>query len=570
MRCTPRIQRWLAGAVTLTLTSGSLLAGPPAASDDAIGPQERDLAFLAVRPLCDGALLLGRDAGLYEGLAGLSDVQLQLPLPDGSTVSLRLERREVLTADARIVVAFGAEEIEVEPPAGHFLAGSVVGDPESLVVLGVTQSSIQGLLIYQDEMFSLSSGQHGAGLPLVVSSMADLPDNAITWAPFECGVDGSMDKSGSFPEEPPSGLRDDSTCRVVEVAIETDWEFTERFDGDTEEAAAYVLLLMTANAEIYSRHFNVGLQVCYLRLWADSNDPWDAPSSGDQLNQFRDYWQANMQHVERNLAHFLSPRNLGGGVAWVGVVCNPSWGYSLSGNLAGSFPYPLVDHSSQNWDIFVTAHELGHNHGAPHTHDLNPPADGCGLGDCSNAWGGTIMSYCHGCSGGMRNIVLSFHERITEETVMPYLRSRTCLDELVTPLILSQPESMDVCAGRPVVLAVTVSSLDPLTYQWWKDGAELPGETESQLVLLELGWDDTGAYEVAVSNGCETIFSDAAQVEVYSIQGDITGDGYVGQEDLAFLLAYYEHSDGGDMDGDGDTDQSDLGLLLVNFGQSCE
>ncbi|MFG0251888.1 MAG: M12 family metallo-peptidase [Phycisphaerales bacterium JB038] len=571
MRRIPRLQRWLASALTVLMASGSLSGQLWTASEEAIGPQAPGhLALQAVRPLCDGALVLTGDGDLYESLQGLSTVRLDLPLPDGSLVSLHLQRRTVLAPGARIVVGFADGDLEVDAPFAHFFAGDVAGAAESLVVLGVTEDGIQGFLTFKGDTYSLSTGRYGSGLPLVVSSLADLPDDAIAWAPFECGVNASMLPPASLGETLGDGPRSDSTCRIVEVALDTDWEFTERFGGDTDASTAYALLLMTANAEIYSRDFNIGLQVSYLRVWADANDPWDQGNMGDQLTQFRDYWQANMQDVDRHLAHYLSTRNLGGGVAWVSVICNAPWSYSLAGNLAGYFPYPLVDHSSQNWDIFVTAHELGHNCGAPHTHDLDPPADGCGLGDCSNAYGGTIMSYCHGCSGGMRNIVLNFHERIIDEKVLPYLRRQTCMEELGTPLFLAQPQSAAVCPGLPVVFVANVSSSHPITYQWWKDGVELPGETGSQLVILEASVDDVGAYSLAVSNGCETVFSDEATLSIDTLLGDLTLDGWVNQDDLGFLLAYYEHSDGGDIDGDGDTDQSDLGLLLMNYGQTCQ
>ncbi len=50
---------------------------------------------------------------------------------------------------------------------------------------------------------------------------------------------------------------------------------------------------------------------------------------------------------------------------------------------------------------------------------------------------------------------------------------------------------------------------------------------------------------------------------------DLSGDGFVGQEDLGILLASYDSDAGGDIDGDGDTDQADLGALLAVYGQDC-
>ncbi|MCK4871521.1 MAG: hypothetical protein KAS72_02235 [Phycisphaerales bacterium] len=51
---------------------------------------------------------------------------------------------------------------------------------------------------------------------------------------------------------------------------------------------------------------------------------------------------------------------------------------------------------------------------------------------------------------------------------------------------------------------------------------------------------------------------------------DLNGDGYIGQNDLGILLAYYDTgTDGGDVDGDGDTDQVDLGVLLAYYDTEC-
>lgn len=52
-------------------------------------------------------------------------------------------------------------------------------------------------------------------------------------------------------------------------------------------------------------------------------------------------------------------------------------------------------------------------------------------------------------------------------------------------------------------------------------------------------------------------------------QGDLTGDGQIGLEDLTALLSAFGVSVLGDVDNDGLTDLSDLTLLLSRFGASC-
>lgn len=332
------------------------------------------------------------------------------PMPGGRSVDLRLEPFEVLTPEARVVLATAEGEVEIGRPDVSLLHGEVVGEPGSRVFLSLSSFGACGLIQSANSTVVLSDGGFRSGLPLVVADLADFPEPPEFAKGWECGVgpehinplglDLAAIAGGEGPRSNP--------CRIARVAIEGDYEYTAwLFGGDAEASAAYSVTLLGAVGEIYTRDLNVRLLVPFIRLWEVENDPYD----GDKLGQFRNEWNANMGHVDRELAHLLSG-NYGGGVAWVSVVCHNSYGYGLSG-VAGSFPYPLRDHDGGNWDLFVVAHEIGHNFGTLHTHDgYDPHIDDCGNGDCSQAWGGTIMSYCHTCAGGMTNIVLAFHPRV--------------------------------------------------------------------------------------------------------------------------------------------------------------
>jgi hypothetical protein len=52
-------------------------------------------------------------------------------------------------------------------------------------------------------------------------------------------------------------------------------------------------------------------------------------------------------------------------------------------------------------------------------------------------------------------------------------------------------------------------------------------------------------------------------------EGDLDGDGVIGLNDLALVLAAFGGDNGGDVNGDGSTNLSDLSLLLGNFGEVC-
>ena len=119
--------------------------------------------------------------------------------------------------------------------------------------------------------------------------------------------------------------------------------------------------------------------------------------------------------LSTDLAQFLSGANLGCGVAWVDVLCNDTFNFSVCGNINGNTAFPVVQ-QPDNWDFMVIAHEMVHNFGASHTHSYCPPLDECasncnGTTQCTNQ--GTIMSYCHLCPGGTSNITTYFHPAIS-------------------------------------------------------------------------------------------------------------------------------------------------------------
>lgn len=398
-----------------------------------VAAEERRMSPLRVKGPTNGngVTALTFDADAYEALRGAeSFVLTQVPLTDRRLVDVEARRVEAFTEDAVIVVGGAEGESAVERPDVIVLSGSVVGAPESHVTLGFSAHGCNGIIELDGQTHLVSAGPLGGTGP-VVYNFTTLPQGVIDWVPFQCGSDllahpprapQTLGTGGSAPAGDPP-------CRVVNVAIETDYEYTrDIFGGDTNAAAAYATTLVAAVGETTLRDLNVHLKIAYLRTWSANNDPYTANNSWDRFFEYQDHWNANMRHIVRDNVHMFSALRDGqiGGLAYLPGVCQTDYDYAYSSYLNGFFPYPLQDHHDQNWDVFVVGHEEGHNLGAPHTHDHNPPIDGCGLGDCNDAFGGTYMSYCHGCSGGMTNIVLAYHDRTIHEAILPYLGDAPC------------------------------------------------------------------------------------------------------------------------------------------------
>ncbi len=346
-----------------------------------------------------------------------------VPLGPARDVTLVLHRVRPFAPDAVIIEVSERQnatprnatlvERRVPIPQADYFAGFVEGDPESRVMLTSSAAGVHGYVNDRFGVAIISTGPPGGRHPIVSYSLSDLPSGAIEWQDIGCGVG---DAGPVTVPEPEGGIASETPCRQVTVAVDTDYEYTALFGGNTAASAAYAGTLFAGALDVFARDLSARPQVTYLRLWTTPNDPWTTTGLLQSMPEFQNYWAANMAMVPREVAHMLAGRQLGGGIANGHNLCLGNC-YSISGHLNGYFPYPLQDSHLQNWDIWVVCHELGHNFGAPHTHAYCPPIDQCApsgfFGACQTQQvcitNGTFMSYCHACAGAFANQQMRFH-----------------------------------------------------------------------------------------------------------------------------------------------------------------
>jgi Metallo-peptidase family M12 len=214
---------------------------------------------------------------------------------------------------------------------------------------------------------------------------------------------------------------------TANIAVETDYELFVLLGSSEDNVRAYVANLFDAISNVYRRDANIEIKPSFVRVWTNPNNPWTATTSFAALSELRAYWSSYPETTRsRAVVVFLSGKNLGGGVAYLGSICQKTGAYDtvVVGNLTG-----LVNNTAgpSTWDVVATAHELGHTFGTGHTHcsqnsagtgfydqcyggepsdNLRNPPKSCYAGTSVNTYG-TIMSYCHVNSTpevGMRNI----------------------------------------------------------------------------------------------------------------------------------------------------------------------
>jgi hypothetical protein len=82
------------------------------------------------------------------------------------------------------------------------------------------------------------------------------------------------------------------------------------------------------------------------------------------------------------------------------------------------------------------------------------------------------------------------------------------------PVIIQQPDSLTVGEGGSASLSVRATSALTMQFQWYLNGAPLPGVITPVLTIYNLRVDDAGTYTVAVSNSDGTTLSAGAVLHV--------------------------------------------------------
>jgi glucose/arabinose dehydrogenase/cell division septation protein DedD len=83
-----------------------------------------------------------------------------------------------------------------------------------------------------------------------------------------------------------------------------------------------------------------------------------------------------------------------------------------------------------------------------------------------------------------------------------------------TPLVVNHPLSKTLYAGDNTTFSVTVSGTAPFSYQWKRNGVNIPGATASSYSLTPAAQSDAGTYSVRVTNAFGEVESNGAVLTV--------------------------------------------------------
>jgi len=341
----------------------------------------------SLQHIVEGASMLKLSESRFDELLLNAPPALRFTIPtaDGQTIELELAQVEILTPE--FYIETDQQQNVAYQPGTHY-RGILRGDPNSVACISLSSSGVMGMVAHEAGNFTLGVMEDGSGHYIFYKT-----EHINALSPNNCHADEES-LAGDFGDQPPSGDRGVG-CKLVQVYFECDYKMYTDNGSSTTNVGNYVSGLFNQVATLYANE-DVGIAISQIYVWTSPDAYAGYNSTSAVLNAFR---QTRGTSFNGNLAHLLTTRSLGGGIAYVDVVCFKQFAYGVS---AVSKTYQNVP--TYSWSVEVVTHELGHNLGSWHTHSCNWPTgalDNCVSpeGSCSPGPspvnGGTIMSYCH-------------------------------------------------------------------------------------------------------------------------------------------------------------------------------
>lgn len=325
---------------------------------------------------------------------------LHIPLTiDGYPTTLQLQQHSMRSAE------FAAQTWDSErgytaasgphaPADPLTYRGSAAGMPDLTVLGAITSRGFRALIIPSiGEPLRLMAArevdEHAAPHTYLLGAAQTLDAVDLICEAIEPDFAEDLEQPGSNTPPPGGGMtppvQPDCVSRA-HIAFDCDYQYYLAFGASTANTIARAESHLNEVDYHYARDVRITMPMSHIIV--RTTQFYFPVDGGDLLNLFGNEWNANLGHINRDLAHMLTNKSgiQYGGLAWVGTVCT-SLAYAWSLDSAG-----------------IVSHETGHNWGSGHCNDTSP---------CNNMCGACLY-----IAPITRNIISNFRD------------SRGCLDEV--------------------------------------------------------------------------------------------------------------------------------------------
>ncbi len=354
---------------------------------------------------------------------------LDIPVSTRQSFQLELVKVNILAPNFEAKTINGRVLYNSDNFPGVFYRGIVKGDSNSIATLSVFKDHIRAIISDNSGNYVLAQTTSNSNKYILYND-----SNLRVSNNFTCHT--SSEHLLEIEEELTNIQQSrNSNTSCINIYVEADYATFQSHGSNLDNVTAFIVDLFNQTCTIYLNE-NINILLSGMGIWS-SVDPF--ASLDDDLGIILPAFTQARQGFDGDLAHLISTRNMGGGLAWVDVLCRRNDGdpsdqdnaHAVTANMATTVvPFPTY-----SWNVSTFAHEMGHNFGSRHTHDCEWNANNDSqIDDCGNKFfydnpqygtpepcydpnnpiipppnGGTIMSYCHLQSLGVGiNLSLGF------------------------------------------------------------------------------------------------------------------------------------------------------------------
>ena len=234
------------------------------------------------------------------------------------------------------------------------------GKPGSWARIVIADGTPRGL-IWDGEQMIVIEAPGDSSVQSAVPVVYRLADAYVTPGSMTCGASTTGGSAAAMytklvAELAAAQAAAPGATSEIRLSAIGDFEFADRVGTNAD--AAIVTRLNNVDG-IFSEQLGVQITVAALEVHSDEDDPFsDTPGAGDLLDELGIYRRETPLHRSHGLTHLYTGRNLNSttvGIAYVNSLCSPRFGAGLTEGRHGA-----------SFDSLITAHEIGHNFGAPH------------------------------------------------------------------------------------------------------------------------------------------------------------------------------------------------------------
>ena len=350
-----------------------------------------------------------------------NDFLFKIPLIDEGFLNVNMKQFSVLNPEHNLIIETTKGKVK-EGYVPDFQSYYILHEGESIGTFLCFENSIVISYKYNNRQFEINKIDN----EFLLFDVNDcLLENT-----FSCKVEEKIEQINNEEIFPESSVM---TPKCLELAIEID-HYTRNAFSTNVSTTNWAHAILAGVSQVYFNEVNLNITIVTTIIW-ETTDPYAAyvNDASNMLGALRNHWTSNNSSISRDLVHLLTKRsNTGtGGIAYVDVLCNNSWGYGFSASLNNTtnFNFPNPPYT---WNLMVCSHEIGHNIGSNHTHWCGWP--GGAIDNCTNVEGscpnnplaqvGTIMSYCHTTASGS---LIDFHSIVVSNALTPEINGASCL-----------------------------------------------------------------------------------------------------------------------------------------------